>query len=61
MTAGKNSSYKLSWTEGQIESFHRAQSALLDNKSIVLPNPSDQLWIVTDRAARKPDIASILY
>ena len=61
MTAGKNSSDKLLWTEDQIESFNRAQSVLSDNKSIVLPKASDQLWIVTDGAVRKPGIASTLY
>ena len=61
MTAGKNSSDKLSWSEEQIECFHSAQSELSNNKSIVLPKPSDQLWIVTDGAVRKPGIASTLY
>ncbi|XP_060598210.1 uncharacterized protein LOC132751998 [Ruditapes philippinarum] len=41
--------------------FKNTQSALNSNKSIVLPRPTDQLWIVTDGSVKKRGIGATLY
>ena len=38
-----------------------AQNALKEHKSITLPRPSDQLWIVTDGSVAKSGIGATLY
>lgn len=42
-------------------SFHQAQAALSQTRTITLPRPGDQLWIVTDGAVRTPGIVVTLY
>lgn len=61
ITAGKSSADKLSWAEHEISAFNIAKDALSTSKSIVIPKSSDQLWIVTDAACRKPGVAATLY
>ena len=41
--------------------FSHAQESLHTNKSITLPHPSDQLWIVTDGSVKERGIGSTLY
>ena len=59
--AGKLSSDRITWTEQLTESFRKAQQALSDRKTINLPQPSDQLWIVTDGSVSKRGIGATLY
>ncbi|XP_071110370.1 uncharacterized protein [Haliotis cracherodii] len=58
---GRQSSEKLLWSDSLLNAFKTAQAGLASNKSIVLPHPDDQLWIVTDGAVRKPGIGATLY
>ena len=61
LVAGKASSDILQWTDDLTEAFHDSQSHLHDNRSITIPRPDDQLWIVTDGAEKLPGIGSTLY
>ncbi|KAJ8369657.1 hypothetical protein SKAU_G00096850 [Synaphobranchus kaupii] len=61
VTAGRQSSEAIVWTDELRDSFHSAQKALLSVSVIALPKPSDQLWIVTDGAVRQPGIGATLY
>ena len=46
--AGRKSQDVLHWSDNTREAFRVAQNTLSTNRSITLPRPSDQLWIVTD-------------
>ena len=59
--AGRESKETIQWTDNFRASFYYAQTALSSARTISLPIPSDQLWIVTDRALRKPGIGATLY
>lgn len=61
ITAGKKSADKLSWSDEQLSVFQQAKDALSTATTINTPQPSDQLWIVTDGAMRVPGIASTLF
>jgi len=61
LTAGKSSSDRIKWTEEQEHEFKISQDALSSNKTITLPKPTDQLWLVCDGAVRKPGISATLY
>ena len=61
LTAGKSSSDRINWTEEQEHEFKISQDALSTNKTITLPKPTDQLWLVCDGAVRKPGISATLY
>ena len=60
-TAGKQSQDKIVWSDSLQSSFSIAQQALATNKSVVIPRMSDQLWIVTDGAVKKPGLGATLY
>ena len=45
---GNSSSDKILWLDGLLSTFNKAKSALLTNKSIVLPKPTDQLWSLVE-------------
>ena len=60
-TAGKQSQDHISWSDELLQSFQKAQSALQTNRTIVLPQASDQLWIVTDAGIRNHSIGATLY
>ena len=59
--AGRTSQEDILWTDDLQAAFVHAQRALNTNRAITLPQPDDQLWIVTDGAVRKPGIAATLY
>ena len=59
--AGRPSTETIAWTDGLHDAFSSAKKALSTSRSIHLPKPDDQLWIVTDGAVRKPGIAATLY
>ena len=61
LVAGKQSHQDLIWSESTTEAFEAAQKHLHNNKSITIPKPRDQLWLVTDGAVKKPGIGSTLY
>ena len=59
--AGRESSEVIVWTDELSAAFHRAQSALRGNRAVVLPRPSDDLWIVTDGSSKLRGIGATLY
>jgi len=59
--AGRESKENIQWTDNLRASFHKAQAALSTAHTILLPIPSDQLWIIIDEALRKPGINATLY
>ena len=59
--AGRESKESIQWSDDLRASFRKAQAALSTAHTISLPIPSDQLWIVTDGALRKPGIGATLY
>ena len=59
--SGKESCDTILWTDTSLVHFHAAQNALREHKSIALPRPSDQLWIVTDGSVAKSGIGATLY
>ena len=59
--AGKDSKDRINWTPELTASYKQAQAALTLNKSITLPTPKDQLWIVTDGALRNQGLSATLY
>ena len=59
--SGKESRDAIPWTGTSLVHFHAAQNALKKHKSITLPRPSDQLWIVTDGSVAKSGIGGTLY
>ena len=52
---------KLRWDESLTHSFQVAQQALASHKSITLPRPTDNLWIVTDASLTKRGLGATLY
>ena len=61
LVAGKQSHQDLTWSESSNDAFEAAQKHLQNNKSVTIPKPTDQLWLVTDGAVKKPGIGSTLY
>ncbi|KAK3714880.1 hypothetical protein QZH41_001881 [Actinostola sp. cb2023] len=59
--AGRQSQDPIVWTDDLCTTFTNAQSALSTARTITLPKPQDQLWIVTDGAVRKPGIGATMY
>ena len=59
--AGRESKESIHWSDDLRASFRKAQAALSTARTISLPIPSDQLWIVTDGALRNPGIGATLY
>ena len=59
--AGRSSSEKIAQTESLQDSFLKAQKLLSSAKTITIPRPSDQLWIVTDGAMQPQGLGSTLY
>ena len=49
------------WSESILVSFHKAQKALANHKSVMVPRPSDQLWIVTDGSTKHHGLGATLY
>lgn len=60
-TAGRDSKDRIAWSEDLLASFKKAQDALATNQSITLPHSNDQLWIVTDGAAKCKGLGATLY
>ena len=61
IVAGQQSQSDIVWSDEQCSAFSNAQSALSSNKSITLPNASDQLWIVTDGSVKQYGIGATMY
>ena len=59
--AGKASQEKITWTDELHCSFNKVKESLSSSRSVTLPRPDDQLWIVSDGAVRRPGVAATLY
>lgn len=60
-THGKKSSDKIEWDSSTIDAFAKAQQHLSNNRDIVLPKESDQLWLITDGASSTCGLGATLY
>ena len=60
-TAGKESREKIAWCDELLLTFKTAQRALVDNRTITIPQPQDAPWIVTDGSVKNRGIAATLY
>ena len=49
------------WTDALREAFKHAQTSLQTNKSITLPRPNDELWLVTDGSVKQCGVGATLY
>ena len=58
--AGRESAEVVLWSDELRVTFSRAQSALKGHRSIVLPRPSDQLWIVTDGSSKLHGVGALV-
>ena len=58
---GQKSQDRVVWSDRLKESFLLAQKGLSSHKSITLPRPTDQLWVVTDGSVKQHGIGSTLY
>ena len=61
LCAGRDSKDTVPWTNDSREFFSEAQKALKKAKSITIPRPDHQLWIVTDGAVKNHGIGATLY
>lgn len=61
IVAGKQSSDRIVWSDTLRSAFTESQKRLADNRSVVLPHPNDQIWIVTDGAVKKYGIGATMY
>lgn len=59
--AGNESLDKVAWSDSLLSAFHSAQKALSSARSITIPKPSDQLWIVTDASVKCHGVGATLY
>ena len=51
----------IQWDDNLRQKFTAAQDALHTQKSLVLPQASDQLWIVTDGSVTRHSLGATLY
>ncbi|MCG7875882.1 MAG: RNase H-like domain-containing protein [Candidatus Thiodiazotropha endolucinida] len=59
--AGKQSQERVVWTDDLSERFSRAKQSLSCCKTITIPRPDDQLWIVTDGSVSKRGLGATFY
>ena len=59
--AGKSLSDKIVWSDDLLSAFNKAKSALSTNKSIVLPKPTGQLWVVANGVVKNHGLGATLY
>lgn len=58
---GLQSKDRIQWTEELRQHFLNAQSMLSSNKTITLPIPSDEHWIVTDGSVSQRGLGATMY
>ena len=61
LTEGHQSQDTVVWSDNLLACFRSCQGALTSNKSIALPKPEDQLWIVTDGSVKMSGLGATLY
>ena len=60
LTAGKQSSEQIVWSQSSLKAFHDSQHHLQKCTAITIPAPEDKLWLVTDACSSNPGIAATL-
>ena len=55
------SSDRITWTDALREAFKHAQTSLQTNKSITLPRPNDELWLVTYGSVKQCGVGATLH
>ncbi len=60
-TIGLQSRDRVLWSDSLVDMFNQSQLLLKTCKSITLPRPQDQVWIVTDGAVKDPGIGATMY
>ena len=58
--AGRQSNDRVEWTNALREAFKRAQDTLHSNRTIALPRPEDELWIVTGGSDKECGIGATI-
>ena len=61
LATGRQSQDTVTWTDELLICFRSCQEALASHKSITLPKPEDQLWIVTDGSVKMSGLGATLY
>lgn len=61
VVAGRQSRELISWSDELLHAFSRACQALSSAKTITLPRPDDELWLVTDGSVKNRGIGATLY
>ena len=61
ITAGAKSTDTIKWSDDMLTSFNSVKALLHTNQTIHLPQPSDQLWIVTDGAVKVHGLGATMY
>ena len=61
ITAGNQSNTLVVWSETLLTSLKTAQKALSSNKTIFIPKPDNQLWIVTDGYVKMYGLGATLH
>ena len=61
LAAGKQSQDAVIWSDDMLRHFHTAQKALNDNRTLTLPQPHDEIWIVTDGAVKAGGLGATMY
>ena len=59
--SGMQPKEKLVWTDELLAAFNRSRKFLSSSKPITMPQPGDQLWIVTDAAKKTGVLGATLY
>ncbi len=59
--AGRQSREEIQWSDELLHAFKQAQDALKNTRTITLPRPEDELWIVTDGSVKNRGIGATLY
>ena len=59
--AGKESREKIVWCDELLLTFKTAQRALVNHRTITIPQPQDAVWIVIDGSVKNRGVAATLY
>ena len=59
--AVRPSAEKISWSDSLLNAFNHAKQILGSSKTIHLPQPKDQLWVVTDGAVKAHELGATLH
>ena len=59
--AGRQSAEKVEWSDNLLNASNHVNTFLCSSKTIVLSQPKDQLWIVTNGAVKAHGLAATFY